>query len=191
MTLSALGIFSAAGAGGVAFASDYDLIETVILTSNVASMTFSGLSTYSSTYKHFQIRGAVRATLAATSESFGLRFNGDSSTAYTQHGLVGTGTSVVSFSASPATQNIANPGQITAANATANSFSGFVLDVLDPYSTTKNTTFRCLLGSTGYNNIALDSGVYLNTAAISSISLLAGNQNLAIGSRFSLYGIKG
>jgi hypothetical protein len=190
MTLSALGIFSAAGAGGAAPLSDYELIETVTLGSSQASIVFSNLGTYSSTYKHLQIRGAVRGALAATSESFNLRFNGDTGSSYTQHGLVGNGSAVSSFAS--VSQTSTYPGQITASNSTANAYSGFVLDVLDAYSTSKNKTMRTLLGSaSNYNLIILTSGLWINTASLTSITLYAGNENLAAGTRMSIYGIKG
>ena len=192
MTLSALGIFSAAGAGGGGPITDssYELIETQILGSAVSGYTFTNLNTYSSTYKHLQIRGAVRATLSATSESFNLRFNGDTSSNYSQHGLSGNGSSVGSYSS--VGQTSAYVGQITAANATANAHSGFVLDILDSYSTSKNKTIRALMGSaSNYNLIALTSGSWFSTASITSVTLYAGNQNLAAGTRMSIYGIKG
>ena len=182
-----MGILAGSG-GGVA--SDYELIETQILGSSQASITFSNLGTYSSTYKHLQIRGVVRGALASTSESFNLRFNGDTGSNYTQHGLFGNGSSVSSFASTSQTSTY--PGQITAANTTTNAYSGFVLDVLDAYSTTKNTTMRVLLGSaSSYNLITLNSGLWLNTASITSITLFGGNNNLAAGTRMSIYGIRG
>jgi hypothetical protein len=58
-----LGILSAAGAGGGGpLASDYELISTQILTSPQSSITFSSLGTYSSTYKHLQVRAVARST---------------------------------------------------------------------------------------------------------------------------------
>jgi hypothetical protein len=46
--------------------------------------------------------------------------------------------------------------------------------------------------SSAVNEIRLVSGVWLNTSAVSSISLVVGGgSNIVTGSRFSLYGIKG
>ena len=189
MALFPLGILSAAGAGGVAFESDYELIETQILGSSQASIVFSSLGTYSSTYKHLQIRGAVRGALGSTSESFNVRINGDTSSNYTQHGLFGNGSTVGSFAST--SQTSAYAGQIAASSTTANAYSGFVLDILDAYSTTKNKTHRTLVGTaSNFNNIALNSGAWLSTASITSITLYGGNANLAAGTRISIYGVK-
>jgi hypothetical protein len=55
-----LGILSAAGAGG-GVAGDYELISSEILGTTAASVTFSSLGDYSSTYKHLQIRAVCLA----------------------------------------------------------------------------------------------------------------------------------
>ena len=188
MTLSALGIFSAAGAGGVA-AGTYELIETNILGSAQSSITFSSLATYASTYKHLQIRAMARGTNGAAGIVLRAVLNGDTGNNYAQHGLQGDGSSVSSFGTP--SQPFLFPSPITAAGATANSFSAIVIDLLDSYSTTKNKTMRCLTGSTGFNRILLTSSVWMNTASITSIAFSCSADNLATGSRFSLYGIKG
>jgi hypothetical protein len=176
------GILSAAGAG-VGVAGDYELIETSILTSSASSVTFSNLGTYSSTYKHLQIRQVARATTNTTSR---IRLNGDTGTNYARHVLLGNGSTVGSFAATSASAM----GGITVVN-TANVFSGGITDILDAYSTTKNTTIRQLSG-VATTEINLFSGVYLNTASISSITiLLDGAGSFEVGSRFSLYGIRG
>ena len=65
-----------------------------------------------------------------------------------------------------------------------------VVDILDPFSTTKNTTTRTLSGrATG--GVALDSFVYLSTSAITSVQVMTNAANYLTASRFSLYGIKG
>jgi hypothetical protein len=189
MTLSALGIFSAAGAGGAAFSSDYELIETQILGSSQASITFSSLSTYSSTYKHLQVRMALRDTRAVTVQNAFIRFNADSGNNYAYHLLQGDGSSVSSTSGT--SQDAAVASTYAGASAASNVYGGGVLDILDPYSTTKNTTTRSLSGF-GSSTIRLWSGVWLNTAALTSMQIIAGaGANFVSGSRFSLYGIKG
>jgi hypothetical protein len=188
MTLSALGIFSAAGAGGLVAASDYELIESTILTSAAASVTFSSLGTYSSTYKHLQVRWTARATTTGSFQ-INLRFNG-SSTGYANHRVFGTGTGRFSSGES------ANP-EIRLLNAFSNTsvasaFTGGVLDLLDSYSTTKNKTIRTLYGQRdGLESISFVSGLWENTSSTTSLSFTAVSNNFAIGSRFSLYGIKG
>jgi hypothetical protein len=190
MALFPLGILSAAGAG--ADLGSYELIETQILGSSTPSITFSSLGTYSATYKHLQIRMTTRTTRGGDGDYLVMRFNGVSTTSYSRHQLYGTGSSVLSFGLSGVTA-IALP-DTPSADSTANYFGASVIDILDPYSTTKNTTARALGGgsSSGQKQIALFSGAYYSTDAISSITLLSGNAaNLGTGSRFSLYGIRG
>jgi hypothetical protein len=182
-----LGILSAAGAGGVA-ASDYELIETNILGSNQASITFSNLGDYSSTYKHLQIRYAARSARAAADDQLTIRLNADSTGNYAWHRVLGNGSGVSSTGAtSTSTPQIS---AIPAASATANIFNGAVIDILDPYSTSKNKTIRSLNGFTS-SWIALHSTLWMSTASLTSVELIGQNGNLAANSRFSIYGIKG
>ena len=94
MTLSALGIFSAAGAGGAAFSSDYELISTTILGSSQTSVSFSGLGTYSSTYKHLQLRMVLRGDRNGGAEGLMGRLNGDTAANYANHTVRGSGTAM-------------------------------------------------------------------------------------------------
>ena len=178
-----------AGAGGVA--GDYELIETTILGSTTASVTFSSLATYASDYKHLQIRLTARTTRVETGANIILRLNGDTASNYNWHLLLGTGSSVLSLAG--ANQTYMFGAWVAAANTTANSYGVGVIDFLDSYSTTKNKTIRSLNGhAASENNIRLTSGAWRNTNAISSITLLDGDGgNLVAGSRFSLYGSRG
>jgi hypothetical protein len=189
MTLSALGIFSAAGAGGVA--GTYELIETQILGSDQASITFSSLSTYSATYKHLQIRLAARTTRSGFSGgNVAIRFNADTGTNYAQHGLFGTTSSRGSFGSSSANFGLA--GWVAAATATSNQFGASVVDILDPYAT-KNKTVRSLSGNSGGadTQVRLMSSAWLDTTSVTSITILGDGGNLVSGSRFSIYGLRG
>jgi hypothetical protein len=186
MTLSALGIFSAAGAGGGPV-GDYELIETNILGSNQASITFSNLGTYSSTYKHLQIRATGRNS-SSNGEMF-LRFNADTGNNYSTHALYADGTGPYSIAASSTSQIRA--GATSLSTDASNVFGTTVLDVLDAFSTTKNKTTRSFSGRTGSNQILLISGAWYNTASTTSLTLLTGANNFVTGSRFSLYGIRG
>jgi hypothetical protein len=183
--------FLAGSGGGVA--SDYELIESVILGSSQSSVTFSSLDTYSSTYKHLQIRWTARSDRSGQdNDVLGIRFNGDSGSNYAFHRLGGDGSSV--FSESGTSQTLPAFGYTVAAGTTtSNSFGAGVIDILDPYSTTKNKTVRVLSGLTGGRSwVFLASGLWMNTASATSITVdqLYG-PNFIAGSRFSLYGIKG
>lgn len=69
-----------------------------------------------------------------------------------------------------------------------NAFSASITDFLDPYSTTKNKTIRTLGGYNG--ETALNSGLWQSTSSITSITIRTTTDNFAIGSRFSIYGIR-
>jgi hypothetical protein len=188
------GVLSAAGAGGVVpFESDYELISTTVLGGTAASVTFSSLGDYSSTYKHLQIRATIRtARTGSTGDAYLVRLNGDSATNYNWHYLRGTG-SVSSTGAANESAIVIN--RVGAASDPSNVFGPSILDILDPYSTTKNTTIRGLTGvnlpgPVSFGEIHLTSGAWRNTAALTSI-VLSNGFDFVSGSRFSLYGIKG
>jgi hypothetical protein len=195
MTLSALGIFSAAGAGGVAFSSDYELIETQILGSTQAAITFSSLGTYSSTYKHLQVRAVLRSTRANTGDIGAIRINGDTTASnYAYHLLAGRGgfggaTNVVSASE---TTNFYGLSYINAGSEPANAFSGAITDILDAYSTTKNKTIRSFHSGAYDWQPVLQSQLWKSTSSITSITYAPViGSTFAAGTRISLYGIKG
>jgi hypothetical protein len=194
MTLSALGIFSAAG-GGIAPPPipDYELISTTILGSTSTTVDFTGLGTYSSTYKHLQIRAVHRSTATSGNGEMTLRFNADSGTNYNWH-LFGT--------IRPTSDSFGDPNTAfikidnIATNSNTNQFQGTIIDILDPYSTTKNKTTKALIAAIASNldfqrNSVIYSGAWRNTASITSIGLgNVGAVGFPAGSRFSLYGIK-
>jgi hypothetical protein len=183
-----LGVLQAQAAGQVA-AGSFDLLETQVLASSAASVTFSSLSTYAADYQHLQIRFAARSTRSGNADDpLNLQFNTITS-GYFNHQLSGDGSSVTS-GAGTSLSGI-RVGRLTAASSTASAFGAGVIDVLDPFETTKNTTFRSLSGSTSANFISLFSGSHATTAALTEIKLLSGTANsLVTGSRFSIYGWK-
>jgi hypothetical protein len=191
MTLSALGIFSAAGAGEVG--ATYELISSTILGSSQASVIFD-VSSFASTYKHLQIRLVARSDETGSSNLRDLRIqvNADTGTNYSSHRLRGDGSGV--FSDASTSQNAIFGGAMfpRPSNPTTE-YGAAIIDVLDVYSTTKNTTFRVLGGAkpTGEDQILLSSGAWLNTNALTEIKLFANAGNLATGSRASIYGIRG
>jgi hypothetical protein len=173
-------------ASGVSNSGDFELIATTILGSTTNTVIFSNLGDYSTDYKHLQIRIAA---LPSGQESFGrwvnITFNGDTTTNYNWHELRGTGSSVIG----PSGTNDASMLAFTLGNGLP---SPAVVDILDPYSTTKNTTIRTFSGSNVSSpEVRLTSGLYRQTTAISSIRIFAEVHNFAADSRFSIYGIRG
>jgi hypothetical protein len=120
-------------------------------------------------------------------------------TSYAAHALVGTGAVVGSGSDTGDSVFTSAIGQLAAAGSNASIYYPTVIDILDPYSTTKNKTVRGITGTeapdVGGNRaraIELKSMLFISTSSITSIQLdQALGTNFVAGSRFSLYGIKG
>jgi hypothetical protein len=191
MTLSALGIFSAAGAGGAAFSSDFELIQTTLITTGTSSFSFTGLGAYASTYKHLQLRYVqYNGGASANQQELFMRFNGSTGT-YRQHELRGNGTTLSSGS------NIKTGIPLSYFSPV---FGGAtldfgILDILDFASSTKNKTTRLLTSGIrpSYPDItfALESSAWFNTSAITSLDFVTTAGDINYPARFSLYGIKG
>lgn len=182
-----LGFFATAGAGGAA--GSFDLLETQVLGSSQASVTFSSLGTYAATYKHLQIRYVTRCSEASSAPTFWMQVNADTGSNYRGHVLRGTGSSVVSGSVAQGSQ--VDIGTTAGANLTTGNFGAGVIDLLDAFDSTKYTTARNLTGVTQGNQIELRSWLWMNTNALTEIKLSSFGANWITGSRFSLYGIKG
>jgi hypothetical protein len=183
-----LGFFATAGAG---VAGSYDLLATQVLVSSAASVTFSSLSTYASTYKHLQIRYTEFYTADGFSST--MQFNADTAANYSSHGLYGQGSSVSSAASTGATYMLYNHFAIGHTSSTNTRTVG-VIDILDAFNTTSNKTIRSFGGQVApsTNLIFLHSGSWRNTAALTQITLgVNGAPQFAANSRFSLYGIKG
>ena len=198
MTLSALGIFSAAGAGGGGPITDssYDLLESVILTGTQTGITFTSLGTYSPTYKHLQLRMTMRSNTSpgATTQSV-LRLNGvTSSSSYGSNTLQANGSAIQTQSlASGVFEGIAFTLRHPSADATTGAFAAGIIDFLDPYSTTKNKTVKIFQGSVANETaVYLNSGIFTSTNALTSINFtVQGDSGSYIaGTRLSLYGLK-
>jgi len=173
----------AGGAGGAAGA--YELISTTVLGTTQATVTFTNGAW--STYKHLQIRTTMKNS--ASNLDVIVRLNGDTAGNYSWHNLQGYNGSVTSGATTSATGMTMG---ISAVSTDANMFGAAVVDLLDFSSTTKNTTLRSLTGSVGSATklLALRSGAWYNTAAVSSISFTASAGSFAANSRFSIYGVK-
>ena len=182
-----IGFFATAGVS--APAGSFDLLETTVLSSAQASVEFINLGTkYAADYQHLQIRAATRTDSGGAADVLTMTFNGIGGTSYASHLLFGNGSTVVS-SAEVTSGAFLQWSRSTGAGSAANMFSAAVADILDPFETTKNTTVRALSGQP--DRIELYSGVFLNTAAVSSITLdQRFGSNFITGSRFSLYGIR-
>ena len=184
------GVFSA-GAEATAPAGSYDLISTTLLGSDTSSVSFSSLGTYSSTYKHLQVRMATREDGGGTGDVWVfMRLNSDSGSNYANHYMRGTGSAVQSGSITSTSQfyisQTANNGE------SSGIFGGAIIDIVDAFSTSKNKTLRSFTGvQMSVPLIGLQSGAWLSTTGLTTITFTPQASNFKTGSRFSLYGIKG
>lgn len=188
-----LGFFATAGAG--AASGDFELIETALISTDTASVTFSNINTYTN-YKHLQIRLTGRTNRADFQDRIAIRFNGITTTTYTSHVLQGNGTNV-SSGVQTGFQFIYTTGSngfnLFAASESANRFGAGIIDILDFSNANKTKTIRMLSGAAGGTQISqvmLSSGFETTAAAITSITLLPQFGSWVNGSRMSLYGVR-
>jgi hypothetical protein len=139
---------------------------------------------------------AARNNTTNGPSGFRVRLNADGGNNYAWHYLFANGSSVSSSAAS--STNYAIAGVMPDNSGTSNIFNAAVIDILDPFVTTKKTTLRTFSGHTASNGsrISLYSGLYNITDSITQVSLftnddIGGTQTFTTGSRFSLYGIRG
>jgi len=174
-------------------ATSYESIATVTIGSGgSSSVTFSSIP---STYQHLQLRAIGRTNRSANGDYSLIAFNSDTSSSnYTTHYLSGNG-STADAGAYVNSFGGALVNRWGAASDTASTFGALVLDILDYANTNKYSTVRSLGGletNTSNSQINLQSAVWLNTAAISTLTITPGagtafNQY----SSFALYGLKG
>lgn len=157
----------------------YEPISTQTLASAVASVTFSSIP---ATYTDLVL---VMTGIASTlgTDSCEIQFNGDTATNYSYTLLSGNGTAA-SSGRGTSTSFIAI-GLITSTEQVSN-----IWHIMN-YANT--TTYKTVLGK---GNIAgaqvrTGAGLWRSTAAITSVLLKNDTaQNFAIGSTFTLYGVK-
>ena len=175
------------GSASSAIPNSYESIATTTVGSGGSStITFSSIP---STYTHLQIR-ALSLSASGTPE-ITINFNNDTGGSnYSQHALYGTGSSVGAYAATSQTFMITWQG---AGGSTSNPGTN-IIDILDYKNTNKYTTMRSFTGrdNNGSGTVSLNSGVWLNNAAITTITLKTQTAvNFAEYSSFALYGIKG
>ena len=154
------------------------------LSSTVSSVTFSSIP---STFTHLQVR-----MFAYQNQGWSLMtFNGDTTnTNYATHWLEGSGSG-------------AGSGDIVAGGLNgigfdytqSNSSSVFdvaIVDVLDYTNGNKYKTVKCIRGcdTNGAGYVGINSGVWLSTAGITSITLTSTTGGFQNNSTFQLYGIQ-
>jgi hypothetical protein len=190
--LESIGSVKGFGWGALLASSSFESIQTVTGTGSSGVITFSSIP---STYKSLQIRYMSKDTNANNGIlNPKIQFNSDTGNNYAYHELRGNGTST-DANAGYSYSGVLIMGS-SLRESSASSIMGVALvDILDYASTTKNKTVR-YIGGTDTNGavdqrISLGSGLWINTDAVTSISIEAGVNNFTTTSTFALYGIKG
>lgn len=181
----------ASGISGNLYSSSFDSIATATVSSPTGTVTFSGIP---QTYTHLQLRMVSRDTGSDVNGSpIYMYFNSDTSSSnYADHTIYGDGSAVTvvgyqNFGGYILLNRFTNPSY------NASIFGALVVDILDYRNTNKNKTVRSfggydVNGSGGRSY--LTSGLWVNTSAITSLTLNYNNAALATNSTYALYGIK-
>ena len=187
----------AAGLYGVGVApstNSYESITTVTVGSGgQASIDFTSLSAYSSTYKHLQIRAIVKTAFANAQDGLKIQMNGATGSSYNYHYVGGNGSGSGYAGAGGASAQTFMQSVSVAGATNANIFGVVVLDILDAFNTNKNKVLRAIGGvdNNGAGVVEMWSGLYLSTNATDSIKIYSFNgSNISEYSQFALYGIK-
>jgi hypothetical protein len=186
-----LGVIASSKLGVVA--GDFESIATVSVGSGgSATVSFTSIP---STYTHLQIRCLTqddRGTYPISEVK--LNFNSDTGTNYSYHQLAGDGGSIYGYGFTSTSFIQLEIGGTT----TGGTFGSMNIDVLDYANTNKYKTTRALCGEmtnasyAGYYGIvALNSGNWRSTSAITSITLASRfATKFTQYSHFALYGIR-
>jgi len=182
-----LGIMASAISGNLwAPGKDFDSIATVTATGSSATISFTSIP---STYRHLQIRVTGGISYSSNAyDALAIQFNSDTTTTnYNQHYLAGSGSSAYAGNYT----SVRNAATWMIQSNTG-IFSPGVIDILDYANTNKNKTVRSLSGI-DFNTdgeIFFNSTLWMNTAAITSISLVSASGVFLNNSSFALYGAK-
>jgi hypothetical protein len=169
------------------FANSYESIATTITSTSPSIVTFSSIP---QTYQHLQLRYLARRSDAVGTAGISIQLNGDGGANYVRNELYQGNTTASTSSAIGQVQMAV--GYMTGSSANAGSYGVGIIDILDYTNTNKNTVVRALTGANnnGAGNSNISTGVWLNTAAVTSFSFIIGG-SFVNNSTFTLYGIKG
>jgi hypothetical protein len=168
-------------------ANTYQLIEAQTLGSAVASVEFTGLGSYSSTYTDLKLAISTRSVSDSGASVLGItiQFNGDTTSGnYSWKRLYGDGSSAASDSlaniilsnSDSSTASTFGTADIYVPNAYSGNYKSFSTDSVSENNTT-----------TAY--ATLGAGLWSDTSSLTSIKLIPSSGNFAINSTFYLYGI--
>ena len=187
LTLTRLGAIAASFP--IAADGNFESIATVTVGSGGASsIEFTSIP---GTYQHLQLRMITRSSAAANFDYAFMQFNSDTGGNYASHRLGGNGSSAFA-EAFASSETYLRLTYQSGASATSGIFGATICDILDYADTSKNTTIRVLTGMdrNGAGEVQVQSGLWIDTSAVSSIKIYDPSANQDQYSTAALYGIK-
>lgn len=169
---------------------NFESISTI--TVNTASASAIEFTSIPQTYQHLQIRGIGRSDWTnASADQLRPRLNNDSGSNYAIHFLLGTGASALAEGYTGQV-NLNCYNSMAGPNAPSNVFGAVVIDILDYTNTSKNKVMRCFGGieRNGSGEVSVSSGLWISTAAVTSIQLTKIGSNFMQNTTYALYGIR-
>ncbi len=152
----------------------YQPLATVTLGSSASSVTFSNIP---ATYRDLILVVQTTMNFAA---GVGVRFNGDTGNNYSSVTMQGNGSVTNSYSWT--SQNNGFYGVLY------DSLNNAVIQVMDYSATDKHKTFLARSNNSA-NLVRAHATRWANTAAITSMTLMADGASYASGSTFNLFGV--
>lgn len=162
-------------------------IQTYTLTSATASVTFTNIP---QNYTDLKIVMSARSSSATTAA--GIRFNLDSGNNYSSRRVGGDGTTT--YSASPSSTSYLQWLIVPFSGATASVFGNAEIYVPNYTSSTQKSALYDSVSENNSSakdaaNLELNTGIWANTSAINSITIINADGNFVTNSTFTLYGI--
>jgi hypothetical protein len=168
--------------------SSFESIATATGTGSSNTITFSSIP---GTYKSLQLRCNVLTTTDADA-GLRIRINGDTGSNYSYHYLQKSGGGAVTAAGAASQSTIVVGGSDLLSTYPCVS----LIDIVDYASTSKNKTLRMTTGmssnGTFNDTLAISSGAWFNTSAITSITIYTNGASdyFSTSAKFALYGVK-
>jgi len=171
-------------------AATYDVISTQTLASTSATVTLSSISQL---YTDLVLVTQSRASTTGTYDTdIGIRFNGDTSLVYSRTAMYGEGSNASSFRATGEGCIFGAVHPLSSGTANVWGIANYNIMNYSQANTYKTVLVRSSCNGASADDVRALVGLWRGTpAAITSLSLiLASGGSFAIGSTFTLYGIK-
>lgn len=156
----------------------YEKIATTTLGSTAASTTFSSIS---SAYTDLVL--VTQTKISSGLNQITMRLNGDTASNYSYTEIYGTGTSALSDRGT-------GVNRIYFGN-TSNSTTEFTIGIFNIQNYSSTTTNKTILSrvNTSSIDVVANVGLWQNTSAVNSVTILTTASTFTTGSTFTLYGI--